>query len=180
MRGAIAGIVGAEQRNPHAGIGRANLEIHHRSGISVVFLGRIESQASHCKLQVEALLDCEGDLLGTADEQQVVGHAPEIDRSGGRAVPGEELDLRLTRPVAVGPGELAEQPVVPRRRLLAAVCEQGSEGLADRRIGVASEDHTPAGAREVVRIDAEAGRLDGQCDGRKRTAATRGRNESLV
>ncbi len=54
-------------------------------------------------LHVELRLEAVGDRFRATDQQQEVGDLVRIGRSGSGAVPGEELRLDLSGPVAVAP-----------------------------------------------------------------------------
>ena len=99
LSGPVARVADAEENGlPRARL-LAGLRFHNTPGVVSVLLGGLEVDPADSVLHVELVLEAEGNGLGIAHDQQIVGHLLRVRRSRSRAVAGEELRLRFIRSV---------------------------------------------------------------------------------
>ena len=104
-------------------------------------------QGPDAVLDVQVVTESKWDSLGTADQQQVVGHARRDLGAARDAVTGQPLVSRFAGVVV----ELLDQGVVPD--LPPAVLHQRRERLLHARVLVTVKDNAPTGLCELGRID---------------------------
>jgi len=152
--GRVAGVSRREEVGSSSRDTVACLRGDDGAGVARVLLDRVEVKAADRILHVELVLEGVGDLLGPADEEQVVRDVVGIGRSRSGALAGQELLLGLTGPVGPVADELAVVVLADAGCLAAPVVEQLAERLPDGRVRVVGEDHAPAGLRQAPRVDA--------------------------
>src|SRR3954452_21676976 len=70
---------------------------HYVVGIGGIVFGLLEMDSSYGILDVQLVLEAERNLLGIADDQQVIGHVPGVGRAGAGSVEREKLLFGLVR-----------------------------------------------------------------------------------
>ena len=149
FRGPIPGMARSPVDHLPAGRGRLSfLVIHHALCIQAILIGKVEAEAADGVLDIEQVLEFERNRLGTADQQEVVGHLGRRHGTRVDPVPLEPVFHVLARPVFQGLAAISEH-------LGAAMRDQWFQG-AERLGGCLGGDNdTPAGTRDVGRIDVD-------------------------
>jgi hypothetical protein len=114
---------------------------------------------AHGVLDVELMLEMEGDALRSADEKQVVRQPVWIDGTGRRAAGRQEILLAHSLAIAFRAAQLLVQVLEALSSLRLAMPQQRRQGLADLGTFVLVKDDAPAGLRQVLRIDSGHERL---------------------
>lgn len=131
------------------GDGRCRLVVNHALGIALVPFRVVEGEPADSVLNVEEVLELEGDRLGAAHKHQVIGHLRRIDRTRGDSVRFQPVFERL-------PHGVFQDLAAAGRDLAVAVAvgEKRFDRPADVIRCVPSEDDAPTGTGHVGWVDA--------------------------
>jgi hypothetical protein len=126
-------------------LGRGPFPCHDRLGVPRVILGALEIEPPDRVLNVQLVLELEGDLLRAAHEQQVVGHVGRVGRVELGAIFRKERHLCVAGPVL----KLGEAVCALLRSFVPPPGHERFERLPDLGRGANGKDDRPAGLGQL-------------------------------